>query len=194
MVMEIMKISLEDLRQLEEEERVFQQQAEQIVEMWKAEIEMYIQDLSDENADKLIELFDKDSSIHRFCRSEEIYYVRAWVALFKEERRAGIKHTIFTEKKSIQEVTAMWRKAYFLLWRVELEKEEYAKEQFFLFLEKEKISVFALQYLLYMKAVFFEKTGVWLVREFLKMGNYTYADAILSFLKQNLDERMMMEL
>lgn len=178
-----MDIFLEDLKQKAEEERVFQRKAKQ-VEKWKIEIETYIQNLSDENADKLIKLFDKNSTIQEFGQFDEIYHLNIWVKTFAQEREAGIKNTIFTGKSSIQELMTMWRKAYFLLWRVEFESDENAKEQFLLFLEEENISILVLQVLLYMKAAFLERTGVWLVQEFKKIGNHTYAETILRFLKQ----------
>ncbi len=176
-------ILLKDLEKLEEEERIFQEEAEQ-VKIWKLEIESYIQNLSNENADKLIKLFDKSSPIQKFRRLNEINYIAIWVMIFSEERRNRIKDTIFTGRNSIQEVMKVWKKAYFLLWRVEFECEGDAKEQFLAFLMEERFSLLALQYLLYTKSAYLGRTGVWLAQELIKIKNYGYAKTLLLFLKQ----------
>lgn len=176
-------ITLEDLKQLEKEEDAFQEETAQ-VEIWKQEIEECIKNLSEKNADKLIRLFDKNSPIQKFRKIDEINYIAIWVMIFAEEKRNGINDTIFSGRKSLRDMMSVWRRAYFLLWRVEFENEANAKDQFLFFLKEERISLLALQYLLYTKSAYPVKTGIWLVKELMEIKNFGYAKTLLLFLKQ----------
>ena len=177
-------ITLEDLKKLEEKENFYQKEKEQL-QIWKQKIEEYIQNLTDKNAEKLIKLFDEDSEIQQFHLPEEFRYIAIWVEIFSKEREYGIGNTIFTGRKSIKEIMNVWRKAYFLLWNLEFEMERNAKEEFLFFLEEEKFSAIVLQYLLFTKSAYLQKTSFFLIREFLKKKNYRDAKILVSFLNLN---------
>ncbi len=178
------EITSEDLKQLEEEAKQSRLEAKEI-EAIKEKIDGYISNLSEKNANKLIEIFSSRSERNKFHMVDGINYIAIWVEIFKKEREDQINNTIFTERNSLQEVMFTWRRAYFLLWQIEYvnEKEIVAKTDFWRFLQEQKFSIVALQYLLLTKSGYLEKTTLWLVKEFMKIKNYEYADILLCFIE-----------
>lgn len=183
------QITSADLEQLEKKAALEEISIDKI-EARKQEINKYLSNLSEENADRLIEMFSKNNKEGRMY-FDEVNYINTWIKIFAKEREYNVEYTIFTGRESIEEVMKIWRKAYFLLWRMEYEKEEKidTKKQFWSFLQEQKFSIVALQYLLLTKSAYLDKTTVWLAKEFLKEKSYNNSNTLLSFIERCAEKR-----